>query len=122
MTVVLPQQTRGPGTLDSGWLDVSARIHPGVVYSLTALMAAADALDPTLTLTGLTLQVADTAAGANARVVVGPSAWTGGRTDRQGNPFPPTMSWSSGDAPRPFLRGTVTLPRAVSFGVDLSAT
>jgi hypothetical protein len=122
MTVVLPKQPRGPGALDSGWLDVSARLHPGVTYSLTALMDAADMQDATLVLTGLTLQLADSAAGANARTVWQTATWTCGTTDRNGNPAAPACAWSSGDTPKAFVRATITLPRSVPFGLDLSAT
>jgi hypothetical protein len=123
VTVVVAKQNRS-GVLLSPAFDpapvIGGPIQPNTNYVMTALMDAADIADPTLVLTNITLQ-ASYDGGATWRILRGPEDWTCGARNRQGVVVAPYLNWGGGDPPFPNrFRMGVTLPRTLSFGLDLA--
>lgn len=111
MTVILAKQNRS-GPLDSGDINVAGQVNANTKYTFTALMNHADIVDPTLVL--------DFALFIDGALVY-PYQWVGNTPDRDGVARAPTFFVSTGTPPLPTtVRLTVTLPRSLSFGLDLT--
>jgi hypothetical protein len=110
MTVVLNQSQRGPGLLDSGNIAVPGA-QPQTNYIFTALMAAADIADPTLTITFQMFL---------DNSLVRDIQWTGGIVGKNGAFREPSFSYSTADIVPSTARVTVSLPKKISFGLDLT--
>jgi hypothetical protein len=112
MATILAKQTRQPGTIDSGNTPVS-NVSANTNYILTALMDAVDIADATLTI-GFKLFL-DTQ-------LVRDETWTCGAKDKNGNFVPPIFSYSTGSILPTTFRAVITLPRRISFGLDLTTS
>jgi hypothetical protein len=119
MVVVANQQNRGPGLVDTGTLNLATVLgsapQPGTIYVGAALMQAADRDDPTLVLGQVSLYI-------DGAVVWGPTDMTCGGRDRNGNPVAPSFAWGYSGAGATTCRITLTLPRVVRLGLDVSTT
>jgi hypothetical protein len=111
MATILAKQQRQPGTIDSGNVSVAGQVTANTNYTFTALMDAVDIQDPTLVLRFVLSLDAQ---------VVRDETWTCGAKDRHGNFMAPTFSYSTGAFLPTTARGQVTLPKRISFGLDLT--
>jgi hypothetical protein len=111
VAVILPKQNRNAGTIDTGNVSVAGQVQPTTNYIFTALMDAADIADPTLVLRFILSLDAQ---------VVRDETWTCGAKDRHGAFMAPSFSYSTGAFLPTTARGQVTLPKRISFGLDLT--
>lgn len=117
MVVVAPQQNRGPGLVDTGTLNLATVLGAppaaGTIYIGTAIMDVADRDDPTLVLGQVALWI-------DGAVVWGPTDMPCGIKDRNGNPIVPIFAWGYGGAGATTCRITLTLPKRIRLGLDVS--
>jgi hypothetical protein len=118
MVVVVPQLTRNAGLLDSGTQNIAtllgAPVQPDTRYILTALMAAADIVDPTL---AIPFEIWFD--GVRIYFIT----WHGNIPDRDGIVRAPSYGCSpGGDVPVPTtIRLTANQPKRMSLGLDLTS-
>lgn len=119
MVVVANQTNRGPGVVDTGTLDLAtvlgAAPQPGTMYIATSILPPADRDDPTLVLGQASLYI-------DGQIVWGPTDCRCGARDRNGSPIAPSFAWGYGGAGATTCRITLTLPRVVRLGLDVSTT
>lgn len=116
--VVVANQTPRSGAVDSGTQNLTTVLGsapvPGTIYIGTLILDPADRDDPTLTIGAVALSI-------DGNVVWGPSDMACGGHDRNGNPVVPSFAWGNSGFGATTCRVTLTLPRTVRLGLDISS-
>jgi hypothetical protein len=116
--VVVANQTPRSGAVDSGTQNLATVLGappvPGTVYVGTLILDPADRDDPTLVFGAVSLFI-------NGAVVWGPTDLACGSTDRNGQPHVLSFAWGNSGFGATTCRITLTLPRTVRLGLDVSS-